>query len=182
MLNDADEIRWSPWQNVSLREAFSFIDSLGYSAIDYTVFNFAPTKEGFNENHDPLTFFKYGEFSGMDGHFVQVKTWKNNPEAELAPSGGHHVAFSQQRIFPLKFFLGHYPIRSTRHGMEKIFKERQSRFTKAEKQKGWHVQYNDIREDTSFIKNKAGLVRFGTDKFWQDFILERLSGVGIKRD
>jgi glycosyltransferase involved in cell wall biosynthesis len=182
MLNDADEIRWSPWQGISLQEAFSFIDSLGYNAVDYTIFNFSPTKEGFDQKHDPLTFFKYGEFSGMEGHFVQVKTWQNNPKAELAPSGGHHVAFPNQKIFPLKFFLGHYPIRSTRHGVEKIFKNRQSRFTEAEKQKGWHVQYNDISEKTSFIKNEDDLIRFGTEKFWGDFILERLSGVGIKRD
>ncbi|HET7060335.1 MAG TPA: glycosyltransferase family 2 protein [Candidatus Saccharimonadales bacterium] len=182
LLNDADEIRWSPWSNVTLQEALSFIDSLGYSAVDYTVFNFIPTKEGFSEKSNPLTFFKYGEFSGMEGHFVQVKTWKNNSEAELAPSGGHHVAFTNQKIFPLKFFLGHYPIRSTRHGREKIFKHRRSRFTKAEKQKGWHVQYNEVDKSSSFIRDKKYLLEFGTKSFWSNYILERLSGVGIKRD
>jgi hypothetical protein len=182
MLNDADEIRWSPWPGVNLQEAFSFIDSLGYSAADYTVFNFSPTKEGFSAKHDPLNFFEYGEFSGQEGHFVQVKSWKNNPEADLAPTGGHHVAFPNQRIFPFKFLLGHYPIRSSQHGREKVFRERKARFSEEERKKGWHVQYDGIDEKTSFIRDPKELVKFGNQDFWQTYLLERLSGVGIKRD
>jgi len=182
MLNDADEIRWSPWQGVNLQQAFSFIDSLGYSAVDYTVFNFIPTKEGFNAKQDLLKFFNYGEFSGIEGHFVQVKSWKNHPAADMASSGGHHVAFPNQKIFPLKFFLGHYPIRSSQHGREKIFKQRKARFSEAEKQKGWHVQYDNMSEGTSFIGDKEKLIDFSAKGFWEEFILERLCGIGVKRD
>ncbi len=184
MLNDADELRWSPWQGVTLQTAFSFIDSVGYNAVDYTVFNFEPTKDGFSEHDNPLTFFRYGKFSGVEGHFVQIKSWKNHPEAELAASGGHHVAFSGQRVFPLKFLLSHYPIRSTRQATDKVFKGRQARYTTAEKKKGWHTHYNSISAASSFIQSPRGLVAFdyANDSFYETYLLERLSGVGIKRD
>ena len=135
MLNDSDEIRWAPWASVTLQQAISFVDCLGFSAIDYTVFNFEPTKEGFSSRDDPLSFFRYGTFGTLSGYFAQVKTWRNNPDAEAAASGGHHVQFPGQRIFPLKFFLGHYPIRSTKQAIEKIFKNRISRYSKTERKK-----------------------------------------------
>lgn len=182
MLNDADEIRWSPWRDVNLQQAFSFIDSVGYSAVDYTVFNFMPTKEGFGVGQDLIGFFEYGEFSGIAGHFVQVKSWKNNPEASLAPSGGHHVNFTNLKIYPLKFLLGHYPIRSSKHAREKIFQQRKTRFSTQERRKGWHTQYDDINETTSFIKDKKNLTKFSAADFWEEFIVERVSGIGIKRD
>ena len=182
MLNDADEIRWSPWQDLNLQQALSFVDSVGYSAVDYTVFNFVPTKEGFGSGQRLLSFFEYGEFSGLAGHFVQVKSWKNNPEASLAPSGGHHVNFTNLKIFPLKFFLSHYPIRSSQHAHEKIFRQRKARFSLQERRKGWHAQYDNIDKSTSFIGDHNSLIKFGTPDFWKEFIVERLSGVGIKRD
>jgi hypothetical protein len=182
ILNDADEIRWSPWVGLTLLEAFSFIDSLGYNAVDYTVFNFVPTKEGFNEKDNPLTFFQYGEFGTLSGHFVQVKAWKNNQEAVLAPSGGHHISFSGLRIFPLKFLLGHYPIRSTKHGQEKIFKERKPRYAATEKERGWHTHYNDVDKDASFMGNPSRLIKFDHQGFYRGYLLERISGIGIKRD
>ncbi len=182
VLNDADEIRWSPWEGVTLQEAISFIDSVCYNAIDYTVFNFVPTEEGFDESHTLKDFFKYGEFSGISGHFVQIKTWKNVPGAELAPSGGHRVAFADQEVFPLKFLLGHYPIRSTKHGLAKIFKERKSRYSKEERRKGWHVHYDDIDKSTSFLGDKKNLVNFSDKAFAQNFIFERTSGIGIVRE
>lgn len=181
ILNDADEIRWSPWKDVTIQEAISFIDSLGYNAVDYTVFNFSPTREGFNEDCDLITFFDYGEFSGISGHFVQVKTWKNVPDAEIANSGGHRVSFPDQRIFPLKFLLAHYPIRSTEHGLTKIFKERRGRYSKKERSKGWHVHYDKVSKETSFLKNKDELIN-AKRGFLGRYVLERVSGVGIERE
>lgn len=182
VLNDADEIRWSPWAGLTLQEAFLFIDSVGYNAVDYTVFNFVPTKEGFNEKDNLLTFFQYGEFSTLPGHFVQIKAWKNNQEAVLAPSGGHHVSFPGLRIFPLKFLLGHYPVRSTKHGLGKIFKERKPRYSVIEKKRGWHTHYNNVAEDVSFIGDPSNLIKFDHKKFYRDYLIERISGIGIKRD
>jgi hypothetical protein len=183
MLNDADEFRWSPWKGVTIQEAFSFLDSSGYNSVDYTVFNLSPTEEGFAQNNNPLTFFQYGQFSGMEGHFVQVKSWKNIPGADLASSGGHHVTFANQKIFPLKFLLAHYPIRSSEHGRRKIFRQRKSRFSPEEREKNWHRQYDSENDETrSFLEDKKSLINYGAKDFSEEYILERLGGIGIKRD
>lgn len=181
-LNDADEIRWSPWKGVSLREAFSFIDSVGYNAVDFTVFNFMPTKEGYEKSGDPLTFFEYGEFGTLSGYFVQVKAWRNHPDATLAASGGHHISFPGLKIYPLKFLLGHYPIRSTKHGRDKIFNQRMPRYAAAERKRGWHVQYDDINKKTGFLRRPEDLVRFNQESFYRDYLLERISGIGIDKE
>lgn len=179
MLNDADELRWSPWKNVSLQKALSFVDSLGYNAVDYTVFNFEPTNDGFSNQHDPEKFFMYGDFGKQSGNFVQVKTWKNNKEIDLASSGGHHAMFPNQRIYPLKFLLNHYPIRSNKQAAEKIFSQRVSRYSEEEKKKGWHTHYNKIKRSTKFIKRYDELILVN-DQFYCNYLMELISGVGLE--
>jgi len=181
MLNDADEFRWSPWPSLTLQEAITFVDGMGYNAVDYTVFNFIPLGESFKEGDNPVTFFKYGEFSGIPGHFVQVKSWLNNTASDLASSGGHHVTFPEQRIFPLKFLLAHYPFRSLKHAKHKIFKERKVRYSSAERAKGWHTQYDDFENDIIAALKEQKLIAFNRTDFYENYLLERLSGVGIKR-
>ncbi len=157
--NDADEIRWSPWPRVSLQHAISFIDYLGYNTLDYTVFNFLPTNDGFNQGMNPLKFFKYGDFGHEGWHFMQLKTWKNLPEAEIASSGGHLVKLPESKIFPLKFLIGHYSLRSDAQARKKIFKDRVPRFLKEEKNKGWHSHYDNIETKESFLVNKDYLIK-----------------------
>jgi glycosyltransferase involved in cell wall biosynthesis len=179
MLNDADELRWSPWKDVNLQQALSFVDSLGFSAIDYTVFNFEPTIDGFNNKHDPEKFFKYGDFGKQSGNFVQVKTWKNNDKADAASSGGHHVMFPDQKIYPFKFLLNHYPVRSNKQAIEKIFKQRVSRYSEEEKKKGWHTHYDKIKKSAKFIKSKDELTLVD-NKFYENYLMELISGVGLE--
>lgn len=180
MLNDADEIRWSPWEGVSLQKAFSFLDYVGFSSVDYTLFNLVPTKDGFDGSQDPKKFFKYGEFAREPWAFVQIKSWKNQHKADLASSGGHYVAIPDQLIYPLKFLLAHYPLRSNQQAARKIYKERQPRVPAEDKKKGINTHYYDIK-DTDFIRKKTGLVRFGR-RFYSDYIVQRLSGIGVPRD
>ncbi len=179
MLNDADEIRWSPWKNINLQKAISFIDSIGFNAIDYTVLNFKATKDGFNKKYNPCSFFKYAEFGELGAYFVQVKTWRNHKQADLAASAGHKVFFPNQKTFPLKFLLSHYPLRSTEQAKSKIFKDRIPRFTNDEKLKGWHSHYNGVTHESEFVYNKSGLIKIDQDIFPEKYICELLTGVGI---
>lgn len=181
MLNDADEIRWSPWPNETLQRAFSFIDHLGYNCVDYTVFNLAPTSEGFKQGVDPLKFFEYGEFGEDPWYFIQLKTWKNHPEAEMVSTGGHIINFPGRKVFPLKFLLAHYSIRSNAQAKKKIFKERQPRLLAAEVKRGWNVHYKQPKSQSSFIRSSSDLVSFGGRDFWLRYLLQRLTGVGINR-
>lgn len=71
---DSDEIRESPTDQ-SLVQTISFVESLGYNAIDFTVIDFKPTEEktsGPNSLGD-LCFFEFGK---RPGHFLQIKGWR----------------------------------------------------------------------------------------------------------
>jgi len=180
--NDADEIRWSPWTEISLQQALSFVDYRGYNCLDFTVFNLYPIKDGFKEGSRLSDFFTHGEFSSMNAHFLQLKAWRNNQEAEIASTGGHLVDFPGRKVFPLKFLLNHYPLRSNDQANRKIFKERMPRFVKSERKKGWHVQYDHIKDNQSFIRSEKGLLRYSDVNFFSKYLLQRVSGIGIQRE
>lgn len=177
--HDVDEIRESPWQGVSLRDAIFQVDQQGYNAIDFTVINFLPVDDQYSAETSLRDHFKYFEFVKTPGSFVQIRGWKKTSEAiNLHASGGHSVEFSDRRIYPYKFLLRHYPIRSQSHGERKIFKERQERYSTVEKQANWHGQYDAYGVGANFLKDPAALLEFRTD-FHADYLIERLSGVGI---
>jgi len=70
---DSDELKYSPWKNVTLQKAISFIDGLGYNAIDFTVidFRYTPDKENVVSNFEQNN--RWFEFGKRPGHFLQVK-------------------------------------------------------------------------------------------------------------
>jgi len=179
--NDADEIRWSPWPGTSLQKAISFIDRCGFNVIDYTVFNFSPTKDGYSRGLDPLKFFRFGDFGHEGWHFMQLKTWRNHPDADIASSGGHLIKLPEAKIFPLKFFLWHYSLRSNTQAWKKVFQDRKPRFRAEEASQGWHSHYDKIAAKQDFIKNQKGLLNLADEeKFFAFYMLERLTGTGIK--
>lgn len=45
--SDSDEIRTPPWKDKTLNEAISLVDELGFNAIDFTVIDFRPIKDGY---------------------------------------------------------------------------------------------------------------------------------------
>ena len=177
MLNDADEIRRSPWKDISLCRAFSFIDHLGYNSVDFTLFNFSPVSEGYDGSIRPQDYFNFGEFPIDGWAFLQIKAWKTTHKADLSSSGGHHALIPNQRVYPLKFLLNHYPVRSSKQAAKKIFKDRKPRFMKEELDKGWSRHYDKVKENTKFIKDAEKLIDV-LDDFDEKYLLERLSGVG----
>ena len=106
-----------------------------------------------------------------------MNAWKNlGRPVNLAESGGHEVRFEERRIFPYKFLIKHYPIRSQAHGERKVFRERKLRWAAAERARGWHVQYDGMAYGHCFLKSPAGLCRFEAATFPYEFLVERLSG------
>ena len=75
--------------------------------------------------------------------------------------------------------LRHYPIRSQEHGERKVLRDRQPRWNAVERERGWHTQYDQIQTDTTFQWQESDLISF--EYFDQQFLLERLTGVGIPR-
>ena len=162
---DADEIRESPWPNMTLKEAIRWVDTLGYNCIDFKLINFPPIDNGFKQGDDPRSYFTFCEY-GEEFDRLQLKCWKvsKNP-VSLADTGGHEARFKARRIFPIQFLLRHYPIRGQTHGVNKVFRERKGRFLRNERSKGWHVQYEQFQDETdSFLRDPAALRPFDLDR------------------
>ena len=157
--HDADEFRESPWGDVPLKEAIRKVDALGYNAIDFQSFDFRPTDDRWHAGEDVRTAFQfYSEAAPYDR--VQIRCWKKTPRVELESTGGHDTQFDGRRVFPLRFVLRHYPIRSQAHGERKVFAERRPRYAEQERSLGWHVQYDDAVEGTSFVHDPGTLKRY----------------------
>lgn len=173
---DADEIRISPFQNITLAEMISFVDNLGYNAIDTTVIDFRLTSKEekiFNEN-------AYFEIGRRPTCFMQTKVWKKCNDVDLASTGGHLAKFENQKVYPLKIINKHYPLRSLEQAKRKVFKDRLPRFEKEKKEKGWHAHYDKIAETKDFIYDKENLNKYN-EKTLEKLTLELVAGIGIDK-
>ena len=178
---DCDEIRKSPWKGLNLRDGIYMVDKAGFNAIDHTVINFAPIDNDFIPGTNFEKHFDYFEFGNEPGHFLQIKAWKNlGIPVSLAHSGGHEISFKARKVYPYKFLLKHYPIRSQSHGEKKVFKERKVRWYKPEVSRGWHVHYEQFKENQKFLRDLSDLKIFD-DQFYKKYLVEIISGVGINR-
>jgi len=162
--HDADEIRETPWPGMSLRDAIRWVDRVGCNAIDFRVLTFVPVDDTFRAGMDPRVHFERWE-EPAEYDRMQRKCWKAGaPELELA-DGGHDVRFAGRRIFPLRFLMRHYPIRSQAHGRRKVFEERKGRFADDELAYGWHRQYDHVaRPDHLFLCSPASLRPFDLEQ------------------
>jgi Glycosyl transferase family 2 len=161
--HDADELRESPWRELSLREAIRRVDALGYNAIDFASLDFRPVADTFRAGDDPRAAFEYYSVHAPHDR-VQIRCWKRGEApVDLASSGGHEAVFPGRRVFPVRFILRHYPIRSQEHGERKVFEERQRRYAAAERARGWHVQYEGMRRGDRFLGDAATLTRYDPD-------------------
>ncbi|HYP08577.1 MAG TPA: glycosyltransferase [Bryobacteraceae bacterium] len=180
IFHDVDERRRSPWRELDLKSAIYYADRCGFTCIDHIVLNFHPTDNRFDAGFDVEDQFRYFAFSDHEGHFHQRKAWKNpRCRVELASTAGHDIRFSGRLVYPYKFLLKHYPIRSQAHGERKVFRDRAKRWSAEERALGWHKQYDDVPTAASFLRDPASLLRFDQATFYEQYLVERLSGIGI---
>lgn len=177
---DADEIRESPWPGISLRDGLYRVENAAFNAVDHTVIDFKPTDDSFLPGSDFGSHFSHFDFGRRPGHFVQIKAWKpGGGKVDLAASGGHEAAFEGRRVFPYKFLLRHYPFRSTRQAESKLA-ERKLRFDAAERARGWHHHYDQLTASSVMGSVGAGTLRYEAEDFSRAFLVERLSGLGLR--
>ena len=176
---DADERRSSPWPGVSLRDAFWLVDRAGFNAIDHTVINYRPIDNGFQPGTDYERHFRYFEMGRTGDLLMQVNTWKNVGPVNLDRWAGHQAVFPGRRVFPYKFLVKHYPIRSQEHGEQKVFRERGARWDKRERARGWHIQYDKVRPRQSFLCDPAELIEDRGELLRAAFLGEFISGAGL---
>lgn len=176
--HDADEIHESCWTGVSLRDGLWVADHYGFNCIDHTGLDFRPVTDNWAPGDDLDSSFEYFEFASSHAHFTLLKAWK--PQAAMvdnAGTGGHRADFEGRRIFPYKFPIRHYSLRSREQARKKLFEERKPRFSPAERAKGWHTHYDQYSEDSSFLWDHNGLYRWADID--RDLLLQKLSGVGL---
>jgi glycosyltransferase involved in cell wall biosynthesis len=161
--HDADEFRESPWPHLNLREGIALVDRLGYNAIDFAVLTFRPTQDGFDAGADIREAFQHYD-AGEAFDRTQIKCWKKSESVDLASTGGHEARFPSRRVFPVRFILRHYPVRSQAHGTRKVFEERKPRFSEEERQRGWHVQYDALNPGHQFLRDPATLHRYDPEQ------------------
>jgi len=161
--HDADEFRESPWSHLSLNDAIRRVDALGFNAIDFSSLDFWPVHDEFRAGDDVRDAFTfYAERAPHDR--VQIRCWKKTAApVDLASSGGHDAQFAGRCVFPIRFILRHYPIRGQAHGQRKIFQERRNRFLERERARGWHVQYDQVCEGDSVIRQTSALTPYDPD-------------------
>lgn len=178
---DSDEIRTSPWVGTDLVDAISFVDSLGFNAIDFTVINFELTEDGFTSNGKLEEFFRYFDFGRVAGHRLQIKAWKNEGQkVDLDFHYGHEVLFENKKVFPLNFLLKHYPLRTSEQAYKKIFKERLPRYDKESRETGANNHYDEVTSKLNFLKDPEALINFNNNKdFYNELFIEATSRVGI---
>jgi chemotaxis protein histidine kinase CheA len=169
--NDADELRESPWPGMRLCDALHLVQSCGFNAVDFKVLNFPPTQDGFKKGDDLSKSFTWFEW-GAAYDTLQVKGWRNSGPVDLASTGGHDANFPSRRVFPLRFPLRHYPIRSQAQGERKVFQDRRPRFVEHERKRDWHVQYDEVKAGTSFLRDPASLKPFDLDRVRVELALQ----------
>lgn len=177
--HDADEIREAPFrESISLWDGIQVADDLGYSAIDHTVINFALTKDGFDGTQRISEYFKYFEFGlKKNYHHKQIKAWKSVNLVDLASSGGHEAIFDGREVFPYKFLLKHYPLRSVSQAKRKVFEERKARWNKEERANKWHKQYDEISEQHEFLISSKDLIKYNRKEIYKKHLLKLIFGL-----
>jgi DNA repair exonuclease SbcCD ATPase subunit len=128
---------------------------------------------GFRPGADPKEHFTRWEEPILNDR-VRLNCWKAQTQpVSLATSGGHEIRFPGRRVFPIRFLLRHYPVRSQEHGERKIFDERKKRFSERERAKGWHVQYDDIPDSGhTFIGDPERLHAYDGDRVRLGLLLD----------
>jgi hypothetical protein len=177
---DSDEIRCSPWRDISFRGGIYVADQMGFDAIDFTVLDFRPVDDRFVAGMDPEPTLDHFELGCRPGLFRQIKAWRQaNNFLNLTDSGGHDAKLAGRRIFPYKFMLKHYPLRNSQQARQKVFVDRLPRYAPETRARGWHIQYDHWKPDDTFLWDPANLTQFEQSTTRQQFLLELISGIGI---
>ena len=179
--HDADERRTPPWPGTTLRDGLWTADRSGFNAVDHTVLNFRPIDNGFVPGTRPEGYFRNFQFGSTPDLLLQIKAWKRLPglRVDLVTSGGHEASFPGRRVFPYKFVLKHYPIRSQAHGEEKIFRHRVARWNPTERNIGWHTQYDGVTHGASLLVDPALTAVFVSPDGYRTFLPEIVAGAGL---
>lgn len=168
---DADELRRSPFPDVSLSDGFDIVEQTGANRVDFRVINFQPIPSSRLDGEsieDSLRSFRFGT---RPGHLRQSKAWLQGwQRVDLASSGGHEANFTGAVDFRYKFLLKHYPLRSETHAVRKIEEERHARRSPFESEVlGFHGHYKELADRGFTSEDDADLIQWDEATFWREY-------------
>jgi uncharacterized coiled-coil DUF342 family protein len=156
-----DEFRESPWPHLDLCQAIRRVQEAGYNAIEFAAFGFPPTDDNYRKGDDLRATFRYCEPARRFDR-LRINAWKKSP-VDLVSSGGHEAIVPERRVFPVRFLLRHYPIRTQAQGERKILQEREARRDPAERALGSYARYDGVESGARFIRDPATLSTYDPD-------------------
>jgi len=122
---DADEILEAPQANMTLQEALTDVDRLGYNIVNFEEFVFLPADDDSSfEGMDYVTMMHHYYFFAPSEQRLQRAWKKRRQRVELVASAGHHVHFENKKMCPENFKLRHYIVLSHKHLLQKYGYER----------------------------------------------------------
>ena len=149
----------------------------GCKRADFSLINFRPIDSGkaaFN-----LRQMRHFEYGTRLGHFVQWKGWlQGTQRADLAslrrPS---RFSFQMRVIFPTKFLIMHYPIRSRKLTGKRKFSSNASHASLERERLGWHTHDDHYSEKSHFTWRQEDLIQWDDALFWKEHGLNVLTGL-----
>jgi len=162
LYSDADEWRLAPNIYV-LSQEVAHVDSLGYNAIDFRVFQFYCYDYAWGNcdyKGSPEHWFQFYDEADCISRIPNRKLWKNVGRVWLA-GGGHEVQFPGMRVYPQRFTMKHYPFRTPAQAKAKI-ETRLARRNHQEHAMGWGVHYDQYPPGFDFCWDPMKL------RFWKD--------------
>jgi hypothetical protein len=177
--HDADERRRPPWSGVTLRDALHTAQKSGFNAIDHTVLTFRPIDDTWSPGTDPEAHLRHFELEARPDLLLQIKAWRTGVAIDLATSGGHEVRFERRRVFPYRFLLKHYPLRSQEQAERKVFRERRARWNEVERAQGWHHHYDAVHVGQSFVWRREDLWEFVEGQTQRQFVVPFIGGAEV---
>jgi glycosyltransferase involved in cell wall biosynthesis len=132
---DVDEFRDPPESFKDLASAIRYVDSLGYSAINFDEFVFCPTLEAPNHDHDNFATTMKHYYYFAPNYPNRLNCWKpakariglkeqvrslvlrgeRRTRSDLRTHAGHQVVFAGRAMFPNSFPMRHYVFLSEEH-------------------------------------------------------------------
>jgi glycosyltransferase involved in cell wall biosynthesis len=163
-LVDADTFLEPPSPDITLKGAVQEVERQGYNVINFDHFEFWPVGDELPE--EPEVRSRITHYTWADDK--QEKAWRACQGTRNSRLGGHAIDFPSdipKLVFPDKFVLRHYRIRSYEHGLRKVFAERLPRF--AGEPSNWHIHYHGFGSDREFYEiPKAWLTRRKEGEAW----------------
>jgi glycosyltransferase involved in cell wall biosynthesis len=167
LCNDADEFLEPRERGRTLHDAITAEHQLGFNIVQFDNFEFYLTERDY-ESKEPDIRKRMRFYRWSDDY--RYKAWKYYPGATCRDSGGHYPVLprsTKPMVSPRKFVVRHYPLRSPQQAMRKIFKDRLPRYAAEERAKGWHLQYDHLKEDLkSFVYDSTMLSEYDGTGRW----------------